>query len=56
MIRIVYKDYELYFAKLLSWYKSFTVHDRSFQRLPIEMYKVKNELTPGNYDQLTDTK
>ena len=46
MLRIVYKEYKLSFAELLSEYKSFTVHHRNVQKLAIEMYKVKNELFP----------
>ena len=44
MLRIAYKDYKSSFAKLLSEDKSFTVHHKNVQKLPIEMYKVKNEL------------
>ena len=33
MLRIVYKDYKLSFAELLSKDKSFTVHHRTVQKL-----------------------
>ena len=46
MHRIVYKDYKSSFAELLSEDKSFTVHHKNVQKLPIEMYKIKNELRP----------
>ena len=42
--RIVYKDYKSSFPELLSEAKSLTVHHRNVQKLPIEMYEVKNEL------------
>ena len=45
-VRIVYKDYKLSFAELLSEDKPFTVHDRNVQKLAIKMCKVKNELCP----------
>ena len=41
MPRIVYKDYKLLFAELLSEDKSFTIHHKNVQKLAIEMYKVK---------------
>ena len=44
MLRIVYKDYKSSFGKFLSEDKSLTVCHRNFQKLAIEMYKVKNEL------------
>ena len=46
MLRIVYKDYKSSFAELLSEDKSFTVHHKNVQKLAIEMYKIKNELSP----------
>ena len=45
MLRIVYKNYKSSFAELLSEGKSLTVRHRNFQKLAIEMYKVKNELS-----------
>ena len=44
MLRIIYKDYKSCFAKLPSENKSLTAYYRNFQKLAIEMYKVKNEL------------
>ena len=46
MLRIFYKDYKSSFAKLCSEDKSLTVNHKNFQKLAIEMYKVKNELCP----------
>ena len=46
ILRIVYKDYKLSFAELLSEDKSFTVHHKNVQKLATEMYKIKNELCP----------
>ena len=48
---IVYKDYKSFFAELLSEDKSITAHYKNVQKLPIEMYKIKNELCP-NYARL----
>ena len=44
MLRIVYKDYKSSFIKHLSEDKLLTFCHRNFQKVAIEMYKVKNEL------------
>ena len=45
-LRVVYKNNEMTFQELLEKDKSFTIHDRNLQKLAIEMYKVKNNLSP----------
>ena len=44
---LVYKDHTSSFAQLLLRDNSFSIHDRKLQKLAIEMYKVKNNLSPG---------
>ena len=56
-LRIVYNDYISPFKTLLDEDKSVTIHQRNFQALAIEMYKVKNSLSPeimNEVFQLTD--
>ena len=45
-LRLVYKDDNLTFQQLLEKDKSVTIHERNIQKLAIEMYKVKNNLSP----------
>ena len=45
-LRIAYKNNTLSFQELLKLDNSFTVHDRNLQKLAIEMYKVKNNISP----------
>ena len=45
-LRVVYKDDNLTFQELLEKDKSFTIHERNLQKLAIEMYKVKHNLSP----------
>ena len=45
-LHIVYNDFVSTFSELLSKDISFTVHERSFQVLGIELYKVANGLSP----------
>ena len=45
-LRIVYKNDKLNFQELLDKDNSFTIHQRNLQRLAIEMFKIKNNLSP----------
>ena len=45
-LRIVYSNGELTFPELLDKDNSITIHQRNLQRLAIEMYKIKNNLSP----------
>ena len=46
-LRVVYKNKELAFEQLLEKSKHFSIHERNLQKLALEMYKVKNELSPA---------
>ena len=46
-LRLVYKDHISSFEQLLQRDKSFCIHDRNLQKLAIEMYKVKHNLSPS---------
>ena len=43
---LVYKDEELSFQEMLNKDGSVTIHHRNLQKLPIEMYKIKNQFSP----------
>ena len=45
-LRIVYNDYQLTFDELLNKDKSVSIHHRNIRQVAIEMYKVKNNLSP----------
>ena len=45
-LRIVYRDNELSFEELLDKDNSVTIHHRNLQRLAIEIFKVKNNVSP----------
>ena len=47
MRRLVYKVKSLAFEQLLDKDGSFTIHQRNLQKLAIEMYEVKNGLSPA---------
>ena len=46
-LRLVFKNPNLSFQELLNKDKSFTIHERNLQRLAIEMFKIKNKLSPS---------
>ena len=45
-LRLVYNDYQSSFEVLLKNDKSISVHHRNIHSVAIEMYKVKNNLSP----------
>ena len=45
-LRLVYKDNTSTFSELLSKDNSFSIHHRNLQKLAIEMYKVKHNISP----------
>ena len=45
-LRVVYKDINLSFQDLPDLDNSMTIHHRNIQKLAIEMYKIKNKLSP----------
>ena len=45
-LRLVYNDYKTSFEQLLINDKSISIHHRNIHNVAIEMYKVKNELSP----------
>ena len=45
-LRLVYEDEKLSFQELLDLDNSMTIHHRNIQKLAIEMYKIKNNLSP----------
>ena len=47
VLRIVYQNYSDSFESILSRDGSFKIHHRNIQRVAIEMYKVKNDLSPN---------
>ena len=45
-LRLVYTDEKLSFHQLLEMDNSVSIHHRNLQRLAIEMYKIKNKVSP----------
>ena len=45
-LRIVYNDEVLSFQEMLDKDRSVTIHHRNLQKLAIEMYKIKNQMSP----------
>ena len=44
-LRIVYNDHQCTFEELLERDNTFTIHERNFKKLAIEMFKVNNKLS-----------
>ena len=53
-LRIVYKDDISTFQQLLNHDNSVTIHDRNIQLISIEMYKVKNNISPSSLSDFVD--
>ncbi len=51
-LRLVYNDYSSTFNELLIKDKSVCIHHKNLQQLAIEMYKVKNKLSPPFMQEL----
>ena len=51
-LRLVYKDKSLTFKQLLDKDQSFSIHERNIQKIAIEMFKVKNKLTPKPFQDI----
>ena len=51
-LRIVYKNANLSFEELLELDNSVTIHHRNLQKLAIEMYKIKNAMSPQPVKEL----
>ena len=51
-LRLIYNDYISTFDTLLDKDNSFTVHDCNLQVLAIEMYKIYNNISTVNYNEL----
>ena len=51
-LRAVYKNKTLSFSELLEKDQSFSIHERNLQKLAIEMYKVKHNLSPKPFQDL----
>ena len=45
-LKVVYRDYNVRFSKLLSKDKSATIHERNLQPFAAEIFNIKNELNP----------
>ena len=46
VLRLVYKDHNSSFSQLLAKDNTLSIHGRNLQKLAIEMYKIKNNLSP----------
>ena len=55
-LRLVYKDNTSTFTELLSKDSSFCIHHRNLQKLAIEMYKVKHNISPELMNNIFDQK
>ena len=51
-LRIVYSDDISTYEELLNRDQSFTIHERNIQHLAIELFKVKNGLSPNFMNEI----
>ena len=55
-LRIVYNDFESSYEELLSKCNSFSIHDQNIHRSAIEIYKVANGVSTGDFANLFNFK
>ena len=55
-LRLVYNDYRTPFEELLKNDKSVSIHHRNIHNVAIEMYKVKNKLSPPFIQEIFEHK
>jgi hypothetical protein len=55
-LRLVYNDYHSSFEELLRNDKSLSIHHRNIHNVAIEMYKVRNNLSPSFMKEIFDHK
>ena len=55
-LRIAYKDFDSSYEELLSRSNSFTIHEQNIHCLAIEIYKVANGLSTGEFENLFNFK
>ena len=51
-LRLVYSDYSSNFDELCKKDRSFSIHDRNIQTLPIEIYKFFHGLSPSKMENI----
>ena len=51
-LRVVYKNDDLTFRQLLEKDNSITIHERNLQKLAVEMFKVKHNLSPAPVQEI----
>ena len=49
VLRVVYQNRSLFFSELIDMDNAATIHKRNLQFLVPEIFKVKNNLSPGKY-------
>ena len=51
-LRVVYKGDNLTFQQMLEKDNSYTIHERNLQKLAVEMYKVRHNLSPAPFQDI----